>query len=106
MSCSCSFTEHREEVEQLRNKLKEEKQNRKKQQVKIDSIEEELSEVKQEKESTEKVCSYNVNVLRHFQVLKAIIILGVTVGQSQLKIISLKRKFHKNGSQPSKMLIL
>ena len=53
--------DHKEELEQLKNKYKDEKQEKKKLKNKLDHLDEELQEMKQEKESLEKVCLHNGN---------------------------------------------
>ena len=52
--------DHKEELEKLQNKYKEERQERKKLKTKVEHMEEEIQEVKQEKESVEKV-SLSIN---------------------------------------------
>ncbi len=47
--------DHREEIEHMKSKYKDEKQENKKLKVKIEHLEEEVQEIKHEKESSEKV---------------------------------------------------
>ena len=50
--------DHKEEIEALRNKYKDEKQERKKMKGRTEHLEEEILEIKQEKQSAEKVCCF------------------------------------------------
>lgn len=56
---SCLIVESTEETEKLKKTLKEEKQAKKRLESKVDHIEEELNDLKHEKESLEKVRKWN-----------------------------------------------
>lgn len=54
--CHCNFVEKVSEASKLKQDLKEEKQTRKRIESKAERVEEEISDLRHEKESLEKVC--------------------------------------------------
>ena len=63
----CTFVESTEQSEQLKENLKEEKQTRKRLESRVDHMEEELNDLKHEKEKLEKVRSRNLSKFTQVQ---------------------------------------